>query len=57
MQTYYRVLDHLNTSHSANLEELFKLPKIKGNFKGTHRPAFKLPVARYCGPSYFCVIS
>ena len=40
MQMYYRVLDHLNTSHSANLEKSFKLPKIKGNFKGTHRPIF-----------------
>ena len=39
-QTYYRVLEQLNTGHDANLEELFKLPKIKGNFKGDHRPMF-----------------
>jgi hypothetical protein len=40
MQTYYRVLEFLNTTYSANLEELFKLPKIKGNFKGEHTPMF-----------------
>jgi hypothetical protein len=48
MQTYYRVLEFLNTTYSANLEELFKLPKIKGNFKGEHTPMFnRISAVRY----------
>jgi len=41
-EVYHQAIEYLKSTTSLQLDEVFKLPKIKGNFKGNHTPRFTL---------------